>query len=520
MPIIRLAGGSPVSKPTGRVIVAPQYRSGLGALLALNEGFGDFAKNAAGPINGAIKTPQWDIDENGAVLNLDNGKSISIANSPDTRLTDDFTVLVAFRYTGLNNVSSFLADQGFNSGSSVRWLIRHNFGTPVNKLTIYLAGADRLSSTSNITDALPHVVVFRRREGTLSLWMDGVQEGSVSSAHNITNSDPLVLGERADQTGVNPWSGTINLFAIWPNTGLSDHAVQLLTARPYRLFAPKPVWVYIAPPGGQQSSGSTAVTGTGTVSVVGAKGGLGSGSIATTGAVAATGAKVGQAAPAVTATGAVAVAAAKTGQAAADVISPGAATAAGQKAVFGTAVATGTGTVTATGYGMAGATATVTGAGVVAAAGAKGTAAGASVAGVPAIAVSGRKVALGAAGIAAIGAVAATVAVFEAGTGAATVSAIGAVTASGIKRGISQPAVTDAGAVVTTAFASRFAAAALAAPGAVVAVHGTARFITVAVSATGTVTVTGTIGALAQMVEVVALAGKWEIDVSLLGKAG
>jgi len=80
-----------------------------------------------------------------------------------------------------------------------------------------------LASTSSITDnKWHHIFVFRDSSGNTKLFLDGKQEDSGSGAYDVSNSDPLYIGQNWN---ISHWKGQIDEPRIY-NRALSAEEIR------------------------------------------------------------------------------------------------------------------------------------------------------------------------------------------------------------------------------------------------------------------------------------------------------
>ncbi|MEG4838227.1 DUF4347 domain-containing protein, partial [Microcoleus sp. B9-D4] len=172
----------------------------------------------------ALATYQSVLTPKNTAINLTGTGSVSIANSSTFNLTSAITVEASFKSNGFSKAWESIIGKGDSS-----WRIARGGQTGTGNSLEFAIGTDAgtqvVVGTTNVNDGQWHHVAAVYNGSTMSLYIDGVLEGTLNYAGGIpTNAFDVLIGANAQVTGRN-FNGQIDEVRVW-NTARTQAQIQ------------------------------------------------------------------------------------------------------------------------------------------------------------------------------------------------------------------------------------------------------------------------------------------------------
>ncbi|MEG3972879.1 DUF4347 domain-containing protein, partial [Microcoleus sp. T2B6] len=201
--------------------------AGLLGYWKFDEAVGTTAVDAAGRNNdGTLNSATWSSIEapKTTTLQLNGSNSVSIANSSTFNLTSAITVEASFKSNGFSKAWESIISKGDSS-----WRIARGGGPTGTgnslEFAIGTGGTQVVVGTTNVNDGQWHHVAAVYNGSTMSLYIDGVLQGTLNGVAAIpTNTFDVLIGANQEVTGRN-FNGQIDEVRVW-NTARTQAQIQ------------------------------------------------------------------------------------------------------------------------------------------------------------------------------------------------------------------------------------------------------------------------------------------------------
>jgi hypothetical protein len=194
----------------------------------LDEGSGTSAADSAGPNTGTlVNSPAWGAGHLNSSLTFvrGDGKYVDVGDDSSLDLAGSWTVALWAKMGASVADGRFMLGKDTDTGRS--WVL----GIYLNNLVFQYSGNTAVPSTPSslagfINDGNWHHYAVTFSGGTLTFYVDGVEDGTDSGSNPTVTGTNLRIGGREYPGNTDEWDGGLDEIKIW-NTALSGAQIAV-----------------------------------------------------------------------------------------------------------------------------------------------------------------------------------------------------------------------------------------------------------------------------------------------------